>query len=405
MFKISILQVRSIPNIAALAALVCFLLLPLPSSGHAADAEMTLAGFAFAGQFGDAPKRYPYTYKIFKRLQGANSLSAHVLRRSKNINNPAFEIRPFNSLLDLKERDRALMAVLLLTDEVVSTENYGRYHKTFINLRGDVFIFDYKNQVVVRTYPLNTVLFDATPTAPGEKQILAFVENMLLTESESGLISLFAQKLAAASLPQEGTRTIQIRNVEVTPESLAMMPPALREFPQSGAAERMIADMFASELSTQTGVPLMPSSIGHAVGGVMTMCLEDGNDMRLKVDDGDYLFDLKLNRLVKVKTSENKIGTAYVYGAYASVRFYEPTLNSVFINADFKNGESAVVPIAQVAADDFPGYQDAIRGLFRKFSASLQDPRSPWARTATGAKDKDIASQLKAANDILRRCK
>lgn len=383
----------------ALLALFYISILQLYPAVNAA--EITIAGFAFAGDFKSAANKFPYSFKVFEQLKGKNSLSAQVLQRSQGTSNPAFEIRSPESLVNLKHSDQALMAVLLLTDEIVLTEDYGRYHKTFVNLRGDLFIFDYKNQVVVRSYPLNTVLFDATPHAPDTARIQSFVEHLLLDDGDNGLISLFAQRLSTATLPQEGTKTIQVKKSEIAREALDLMPAFFKNHPK--VVESMLADMFASALSAKVGVPLLPSSMGHAVGGVMSLRLENGDDMKLKIGEGDYLFDLKLNKFAKIKTESNNVGTAYVYGAYTSLRFYEPTLGTDFINTDLKNGESAVVPVSQVATDDFPAYQDAIRGLFQKLSIALQEPDSKWIGAAASAKD--ISSQLKTANDILRKCK
>jgi hypothetical protein len=388
---------KKIPRVVL--ALICAVFLLLPSLAR--SAEMTLAGFAFAGDYKSAASRFPYSFKTFERLKGSDSLSAQVLRRSQNLSNPAIDIRAPASLVNLKQSDQALMAVLLLTDEIVSSENYGAYYKTFVNLRADVLIFDYKNQNVVRSYPVSTVLFDATPSAPSPERLRSFVEELLLREDGNGLISLFVSRLSTATLPQDGSKTIQVRQSEVAPEALALMPEALRGNPK--VAESLVADLFASVLSAKLGVPLLPSSIGHAVGGVMSLRLENGDDMKLKLGEGDYLFDVRLNKFAKIKTEANSVGTAYVYGAYTSLRFYEPTLGTDFIDTDLKNGESVVVPATQVATDDFPAYQDAIRGLFQKFSDALQQPDSKWIRAAASAEN--IASQLESTNDILRKCK
>ena len=133
------------------------------------------------------------------------------------------------------------------------------------------------------------------------------------------------------------------------------------------------------------------------------MRLENGDDYKLKVGEGDYLFDLKLNKFAKIKTSETNVGTAYVYGAYANVHFLEPTLGTDYINSDFKNGETAIVPAGQVASDDFSAYQDAIRGLFLKLADALDKPGSKWVASASAAKD--ISTQIDSARDTLRKCK
>ena len=371
-------------------------------SCHAAEA--TLAGFAFAGDFKTAPQRFPHSYRIFERHQAEkNSLSAKVLQRSGGIKPAGFELTPAGTLVNLKQGDQALMVVLVLTDEIVSSENHGSYHKTFVNLRGNLLIFDYKAQTVVRTYPLSTVLFDATPNAPSPARIGQFVEDLLVGEGSQSMFSLFARRLASAELPRDGTKTLQVKRAEVAPKALEMMPEPFRQTP--AMANAMVADAFASILSAKTGAPLLPNGVG-AVDGVMMMRLENGDDFKLKVGEGDYLFDIRINGFVKKKLEENNVGISYVYGVYSNLRFYEPSLGTDFINSDLKNGESVVVPVSQVASDDFPGYKDAINGLYLKLSAFFAEQGAPdrkWIGTAASAKD--ITSQLEAAQKIIRSCK
>lgn len=375
-------------------------------SPNARAAEATLAGFAFAGDYKTAPSRFPYSFKTFEKLKAAGvgqSLSAQVFSRTQGISNPAIELRPAGSLVNLKASDQALMIVLVLTDEVVSTENYGAYYKTFVNLRGNLLIFDYKAQTVVRTYPLSTVIFDATPNAPSEARLQALVENQLTSQDGQGLISLFAKRLATGELPKEGTKTLQVKKVEVSSEALAEFPEPLRRNPK--AAATMVADAFASLLSSRVGVPLLPSSIG-AVGGVMMMRLENGDDFKLKVAEGDYLFDIKINEFVKKKTDETSVGIAYVYGVKSSLKFYEPTLGTDFINTDLKNGESSVVPATQISSDNFPAYAEVINSMYKKFANFLVEggqADQKWLAAAASAKD--IKSQVETARDILRKSK
>jgi hypothetical protein len=107
--------------------------------------------------------------------------------------------------------------------------------------------------------------------------------------------------------------------------------------------------------------------------------------------------------VVKLKAGENNVSTAYVYGAYMTIRFFEPTLDTTFLASDLKNGESTVIPAGQISSDDFAGYQDAIRGLFLKLADALEKPETKWVATAASAKD--IVSQLEQSRKILRSCK
>jgi len=373
-------------------------------SAMASAASVSVAGFAFAGDFKSAAERFPYTYKIFKRqqAQGAKAgFSFLVNERMQPIKNKEFDFHPADKLVNLKNSDQALMTVLMLTGETVSTEYFGSYYKTFVNLRGDALIFDYKSQTIVRSYPVSVVLFDATPEQPSEERITGFVDDLIRREDARGLVTQFARRLEAATLPKDGTKTVQVRKSVVAPEALALMPEPLRKNP--AAVEAMLSDSFASILSAKVGISMLPSAIGHAVGGVMSMRLENGDDFKLKLGEGDYLFELKLTNMVKKKFSENNIGTSYVYGAYANVHFFEPALNTDYLNSDFKNGETAVVPIDQIGTDDFSAYQDAIRGLFLKLADNLLQPSGKWLTSVASAKN--IEAQVEASREILRKTK
>ncbi len=365
--------------------------------------DISIAGFAFSGDFKTAAERFPYTFKLHKRIQSEHAakktFSFLVNERAKALKNPDINFRSDGSLINLKKSDRALMTALVLTGETVATENYGSYYKTFVNLRGDALIFDYKNQTVVSSYPLSVVLFDATPDKPSENRITEFVENLIRREDGRGLVTQYIRRLESAKLPKEGTRTIQVKQGVVSPEALAFLPPSLQKNPQ--AMQAMLTEGFSSILSAKLKVPMLPSSVGHA-GGVMSMRLENGDDYKLKVGEGDYLFDVNLNKFAKIQTSKNSVGSAYVYGAYMTVRFYEPALNTNYIQTNLKNGEVAVIPAGQISGDDFAGYQDAMRGLVLKFANAFEHPDSDWLGKAASANN--IQNQMKTASEIIRKC-
>ena len=374
------------------------------ASNFAFSAPVTVAGFAFAGDYQSAPARFPYTFKLFDAQKSKSNsqptFSNLVVARSKEVKNSELEFLP-GTMVNLKDGDQALMAVLMLTGETVSIEDFGSYQKMFVNLRGDALIFDYKAQTILRSCPVSVVLFDATPTRPSEARIVGFVDDLIRRSDGRGLVTQFTRCLDRTTLPSPGTHTVQVRRGEVAPEALALLPEALRMNP--GTVEAMLADGLGSILSAKMGLSMLPSSIGHAVGGVMSMRLENGDDYKLKLGEGDYVFDIKLNKLAKIKTGENNIGVSYVYGAYINLRFIEPTLNTVFIDTDLKNGEVSVIPVGQVNGDDFSAYQDAVRGVFLKLSDALLQPGSKWITTSASAKN--IETQLVTARTILNKSK
>ena len=381
------------------ALCLAVLLAPLPSWAQ----TITFAGFSFAGDYATIGERFPHVANIEKALKAdsaGKSLSRITIDRAYAGEHPSLEYAPRDTLTNIKGADQALMAVLLLNGETVSTEHIGDYYKTFVSLRADALIFDYKNKTVVRSYPLSVVIFDATAQPPTPAAIEAYVKDLLLREDGGGLLTQFTRRLSTARLPAPGTKTIQVRRAQLTPEALAVMPAAIRDKP--ALAGQMISDAFGSILAAKLGVSLLPTGLGHALG-TMSFRLDNGDALDLKVGEGDYLFDVALNKFAKIKSGENNVGASYVYGVYGKVRFFEPLLNTDFFNSDLKNGEVKIVPANQTDLDDFPAYEAAIRGLFLKFADALVQPESKWITTAAAAKD--AVKQIETSKTIIKASK
>lgn len=371
----------------------------------ASAVDVSIAGFAFAGDFQDAPQRFPHTYQLFAAQQATGdsslSFSALVIAQAKTLSNPAFNFTPA-AMVNLKN-SRGLMAALVLSGETVSTENYGAYHKTFVNLRGDALIFDYRNQSIVRSCPINVVLFDASRQAPADAAITVHVDNLIRRPDSRGLVSQFQRCLQQATMPSEDRQTVQVRRAEISAEALAAFPPSLRANP--AAVQAMLTDTLGSVLAARAGLSMLPSSVGHAVGGVMAMRMENGDDIKLKLGEGDFVFDVKLNKFAKLKTAETNVSTTYVYGAYMNVSLLEPMLGTVFLDTGLKNGEAAVLPAGQANTDDFAAYQDAIRGLYTKFADALAQPQQAPAWIKSAASSTTIEAQMAAARTTLGKTK
>lgn len=366
--------------------------------------EVTIGGFAFAGDFKSAAERFPLTFSLYQKAtkEKSKTFSREVIERMRTAKKPGIEFNLGERQVNLKQSDRALMAVLMLTGETTSTENFGSYYKTFVSLRGDALIFDYKNQVVVRSYPLSVVLFDATDAAPTKERLAGFVDDLFRRHDGRGLVTQFSRRMETADVAQKSIKTVQVRKSSIDDAALALMPLGLRN--DKAAVESIAADGFASILSAKTGVSLLPRSIGHAVGGVMSMRLENGDDYKLKIGEGDYVFDLTIKKLAKIKAAESNVSTTYVYGAYVDIDFLEPALGTVYLSTSLKNGETAIIPGGKISNDDFPAYQDALRGLFLKLSDALNgNGDAKWLKTA--ASGKDIEPQITSSRKIIGECK
>ncbi|MES2018239.1 MAG: hypothetical protein V4484_17260 [Pseudomonadota bacterium] len=374
----------------------------LTITGGASAQEVSFAGFAFAGDVSQAAQRFPYAYKVDQALKAAGTpLTRMVIERTYAEPDAQLLRAPRDKLASLKGSDQTLLSVLLLTGETVSTEQFGSYVKTFVNLRGDALIFDFKSKTVVRNYPISVIVFDAGAHPPSPAEVQALVQDLLLRTDAGGLLTQYTRRMAAATLPTPATRTMQVRPATIAPEALAMLPAALRDSP--ALASQVLSEAFGAVLSARLGVSLLPTAMGGAMGA-MSFRLDNGDAYDFKLGEGDYLFDVGVNKFVKVKAGESGAGTSFAYGVYGNLRFYEPMTNTDYLRSDVKNGEVKLVPAGQVSIDDAPAYEAALRGLYLKFAASLQ-PQADLKWITTAAADKTILKQLDSTRDILKASK
>jgi len=363
--------------------------------------EVTLAGFAFGGLAAEVSSRFPFAADVIQGLSveslaGPSAMSRIVVERSRAAQNSSFDLT-FDSLASLRDSDQALVAALVLTGETVFTENFSNYHKVYVSLRGDALLFDYQSKTVVKTTPLSAVSFDVTAAAPTAQQIRSHVSRLLRGPEAESLVSQFVHAMSVTTLPAPGMRTFQVRTVDIASAALAQFPPALQS---AGLARSLVVDALESSIASATGVPLVPSRVTHATG-VMYLRFEDAYDYELTIPAGDYVFDLTLTRLAKAEYASNNVATTYIFGAFVEMELLEPLLEKVFFSSSLINGETAVVPAGRLAANDFPGYEDALRGLFRKFASAIAGANLSWVSEASP--EVDIADQIRQTSELIRR--
>lgn len=361
--------------------------------------EMLIAGFAFAGEHANKEARFPYVNDLDGELKKSNtSISMEIAKRLQAIEGKNFKIvsgRTFST----KNSDSPLNGVMVLTGETVLVENYGSYWKVFVNLRGDALLFDYKGKKIIKTYPLNLAIFDAVEgqQKPSAYKIQNLIRENIFTSKKEGLISQFVDKISNASLGQKTDKIFQIGNITVKPEALDKFPTEISSNPS--AVKDIVADALSSELSGQTSISLMPAKFNSVVG-VMTMQLEDtGEQIELKIGDGDYLFNVELNKLAKAKQQQTNSEISYIYGVNASIQLIEPFSKTVFMESVFRNGAVSISPINKITQDDYPAYYDVINGLFKKFSLALKTRDYKWVNVATGSEK--TSEQMKQVSNLL----
>jgi hypothetical protein len=359
--------------------------------------EVAFAGFAYAGEHQSIGVRFPYSKRFEASLgpAGINGLLQAAL--------PKIQPAGYNLVTRLDEltgRAQAISVALVMTNETVSTEQLGQTHKLFVQLRGQALFFDFKSKTILRAYPFSFAFLDALPTEPNEGQKDASIGYVYLGKNgKPGILDRFSQALMQATIPVNVPRFVQVTNVVIGDEARADFP----EQYGNGVAETWVADTFGEAIASKMGIPILPFSKGYAIGNVMSMTVADGSVYNLVLPKPDYEFSVNLSKLRKVVYQETAAGKSLIYGTYASLKLEEPLSAHAYLDGQFKNGEVKVVSAMQVNTEDFPAYQDSMRGLFTKLSGAIAGDATPWLKSA--ASGNNIEKQIASTRELLQSCK
>lgn len=373
----------------------------LASAAQAQERTVTLAGVAYSGDDATRKARFPFTHKYQELLEKAGDSSFKRAAAAVSAMPPqAFKLTT-DAVGALKDHDQALVTSLVLNSETVSIERFGEVRKLFVLLRGQALFFDFKSMNVVRSYPISFAYIDNFRHDPSEQEILERVRLVFEgAAGKPGLYARYASTLATAAIPAQVPRYLQVTQVGVAPEMLAVLPEHLKS--SKGVYETWAADLVAEAISTRAGIPIVPYSKGYAIGNVMSMRVMDGTVYNLKLPSPDYEISVDLKGVKKVKYGEGAGGASYVYGTFADIRIQGP-LPEPYLNTGLKNGEVKIVPASQTYVDDFPAFYDSLNGMFVKLAESMAGKGNGWLKSAAAAPD--IVAQINKTMELVQQCK
>lgn len=359
--------------------------------------EVAFAGFAYSGDSSTINARFPYSKQYEESLgsKGINSLLQKTLLSVQPKN-----IRIIPRIEELVGRDQAIAVALVMTNEVVSTELIGQTYKLFVQLGAQAVFFDFKSKTVLKSYPFSFAYIDALPEQPTAAQKLESIQHVYLGRNgKPGMIDRFSNALTNATIPNAVTKYVQVVNVDIGDEARTKFSEAYGR----GVAEAWVADSFSEAIANKMEMPILPFSKGYAIGNVMAMTISNGEVYSLTLPKPDYEFKINITNLRKVVFEETAAGKSLIYGAYATFSLEEPLSGTLYLNGDYKNGEVKVVSALQVNTEDFPAFQDSMRGLFTKLAGEIAGENTSWLKSATSGKDTN--KQIASTRELLKSCK
>lgn len=336
--------------------------------------EVYFAGFGYLCRDDQVASRFPWTSRVIGE-SGDEALNGRLGARAKSFASPAFRLN-VDGLGKLRPGENGRVLALVFDRELISHEKVAGDWKTRVEISFQALIFDFSTQNVVTAVPMGAEYVFASQAPAGDEDIAGIFRRLLLGDQDTAVQPTFWRVLGTAGVLHDGQRTLRILSSTIAEPAQTALTASDNP---AGLGPDALAQRFAQFLCARQQLPLLPFAGTQAVNGVMPTKISNGVVYNLKIPEPDYAISLRLDGLKKVKASETGAGVVWVYGAFITIRFYEPLSDRSFFDAQVKLGATRTVPTTMEQIDDGAAFAEVVTRLFNEFAGAIQPFDAAWA--------------------------
>ena len=316
--------------------------------------DVKYGGLCFIGNNCDLSEKFRYSKEIVFSKECRDSYKDFFIRNKDELT----RINLTENLIG--DQDTANVLTLTFNEEKVSVEKIRDTYKIVVRLAGSITIFDFREKVVVASYPRVWEVVHAMDHSPSDAEI-----KEILKRKDVGLTSPFFKKSLLEAFPDiailaANADTLQIKNCSIKNDAKEML--SLPDGSAVFSGNDWIASLVGSSLSSKLGIPVVPYQKDVRFANVQCY-FSDSSIVNFKINPGTYGLDVSVDQLKKVLAEETRVEYLWLYGGYMTVKLYEPEFDITFFETSVKDGIFKKIPVTQSDTDDVAGFQGALRAV------------------------------------------
>jgi len=349
--------------------------------GHDAKAQespQTLywAGISFAGNASDIEQSNPYLFKFVNDagLDQLNKLAWEKLQGIKRSD--------LNLVADLGRSTTgdAIAMTLALDFEVVNSIYYSRVNRVcaYVSVYAQIMTFDMTNSRLISAFPISSKLpgdCEVDTNALSESKGLEWIESAVVGHERS-LLNVLPAQLETLPLSQGWLANIKV-------EDIALGPTVVAEIAQIGLSEgaykRWLAAQVAARMSSAMQIPVLPYTLGQAIGGAMPLRFKDSQAFDITLPPADFHIDLTARGYGKKELDQTKKRVANRYFFSLGIAFNDPMLGDTFLDEDLMH-RLDTQESKEDETPDWERYERQTVVLLSDFFQQFPDPDKAWSQ-------------------------
>ncbi len=365
--------------------------------------DLYFAGFAFIGN-SDQYDRYPVAHKIF--LNDKIILSQKVKESLQSLNR-----NDLNVIYDegtLKSGTAMAIAFGLMdegVERVINKLGVTSHYKIF----GQVLIFDYNENKVISNFPVLSRFTMVTKEIPTKENDFEVFKSLYLDlDREASIFSQWVRMLDKIKLTENSNRIyLGVNNVSFDKGVKEQLPKRLLK---NNILKTRTAQKIEYNIAYQYGVPLVPYTVGVAIGGkgevgLMTR-FTDSASKELKLPEIDYAIDVLIRQFRKKKI-ENDFYENFMYAAFLKIEFKETFENNSIFDEKFYWVEDITFAktLDYEILDEWQVYETVQANLINKTVKILSNHKKDFISEITQRDPEEIKKKLIKVKEILEKVK
>jgi hypothetical protein len=370
--------------------------------------DLYFAGFSFIGDTTENDS-YPVAFKLYE--SNSRLLNEKLNGSLKNLKRTDLNIIKDKEGL-IKSGNALALAYGLQKESVTVYFVDGKYNYQ-IYVDGQVYVFDYSDSEhkLITNVPSGWSYVFTSPKKLSKDELNKTVENIYIPNKNSSFSSpsssVFDQWVndlenAQISSAKKYTR-LQVRKITLEDPVSSQINGSSEYMKNKKTLINETARSFESYLSHYQKVPMLPFSLGQALGKNMIARFAD-TTYSIKIPPPDFVVDINVREFKKAYV-DNKAYDGYIYGAFINLKLLQPDLNNIKLDSKFNYKSEIQVPKSYnlKIEDDWPIWMGAQKKLFEILTKqiSARDEKELALITNTP----DIKDQLKNMEEIIISCR
>ncbi len=282
--------------------------------------------------------------KSREKLQTFNNLAF------ENFSHPEFDV----SLKLSGAKPKAF--VFAIDEERITTEKIGDSETLVADLAGQIIVFDWKDRLVLASYPL---IFSAKDVYDPKKieQKMNQLYYAGWGEDSIGFLDYFVKYLkekVSLTFYYDG-QTVNKAGVENVVIEAKALPFLMKQNITVGDYKQKLAQRFTAYLAKNQNLAMVPYGFADEKGqrklsivpggSAMAGLFEDNSANELIIPKADYVFDINLESLKEVEVERGNVDKVMAYASFLKVTVSDSARTTVFFEDEFKKILTRHLPI------------------------------------------------------------